>query len=373
MIEILSEDTNTQARRGIMTLPHGVVETPTFMPVGTNGTVKAILFKTLEKMGYRLILGNTYHLYLRPGMDILKGAGGLHPFTSWKHNFLTDSGGFQVFSLSQLRKITAEGVRFQSHIDGSHHLFTPESVSEVQEYFKSDIQMVLDVCTPPGIDHREAQSALTTTTAWAKRAYARWEQRDSSYEGKIFGIVQGNFYKDLRKQSAEEICAIDFPGIAIGGLSVGEEKEVFKEYLFYTAQFLPREKPRYVMGIGTPDYMLEAVEAGIDIFDCVYPTRVARNSTVFTQEGLIALKNERFKSDNGPIDPECSCSVCRQFSRSYIRHLFKTKEILGPMLTTEHNLHFMYRLMEGTREAISKGNFKSFKADFLDRYYRNKP
>ena len=370
MIEITARDGATNARRGNLILPHGTVETPTFMPVGTNGTVKAILFSALEKMGYRLILGNTYHLYLRPGMEILKGAGGLHQFTGWEHNFLTDSGGFQVFSLSQLRKITPEGVRFQSHIDGSRHLFTPESVSEVQEFFRSDIQMVLDVCTPPGIEHREAEDALKITTDWAKRAYKRWEQRDPSYEGLIFGIVQGNFYKDLRKRSAEEICSIDFPGIAIGGLSVGEEKEVFKEYLYYTAQYLPDEKPRYVMGIGTPDYMLEAVEAGIDIFDCVYPTRVARNSSVFTDQGIIALKNERFKNDFGPIDPECTCPVCRQFSRAYIRHLFKTREILGPMLTTEHNLHFMYRLMERTRESISAGTFRSFKADFLDRYYR---
>lgn len=372
MIEIIAEDTNTKARRGVISLPHGPVDTPTFMPVGTNGTVKAILFKALENMGYRLILGNTYHLYLRPGTEIVQPAGGLHGFTGWEHNFLTDSGGFQVFSLSQLRKITPEGVRFQSHIDGSRHLFTPESVSEVQEIFRSDIQMVLDVCTPPGIEHREAKEALETTSAWAGRALERWKRRDPSYQGKIFGIVQGNFFKDLRKRSAEEICSLDFPGIAIGGLSVGEEKEVFKEYLFYTAQFLPKEKPRYVMGIGTPDYMLEAVEAGIDIFDCVYPTRVARNSTVFTKEGLIALKNERFKKDFSPIDEDCRCPVCRQFSRAYIRHLFKTREILGPMLATEHNLHFMYKLMEETRSSIETGTFRSFKADFLDRYYRKR-
>ncbi len=371
MIRITARDGNTAARRGVLSLPHGEVETPTFMPVGTNGTVKAILFAALEKMGYRLILGNTYHLYLRPGMEIMSGAGGLHGFTGWNHNFLTDSGGFQVFSLSQLRKITPEGVRFQSHIDGSRHLFTPEKVSEIQETFRSDIQMVLDVCTPPGIGYREAEEALGITSDWAKRAFTRWQQRDPSYEGLIFGIVQGNFFKDLRKRSAEEICSIDFPGIAIGGLSVGEEKEVFKEYLFYTAQYLPEAKPRYVMGIGTPDYMLEAVEAGIDVFDCVYPTRVARNSSVFTDRGIIALKNERFKNDFGPIDSSCDCPVCRQFSRAYIRHLFKTKEILGPMLTTEHNLHFMYRLMENTRRAIGAGTFKAFKADFLDRYYRS--
>lgn len=372
MINIIARDKTTDARRGILTLPHGEVETPTFMPVGTNGTVKAILFNALEKMGYRLILGNTYHLYLRPGMEVLKGAGGLHKFTGWNENILTDSGGFQVFSLSQLRKITPEGVNFQSHIDGSRHLFTPESVSLVQETFGSDIQMVLDVCTPPGIEHKEAAEALSITTSWAKRAFTQWENRDPSYKGQIFGIVQGNFFKDLRKQSAEEICSIDFPGIAIGGLSVGEEKEVFKEYLFHTAQYLPDEKPRYVMGIGTPDYMLEAVEAGIDIFDCVYPTRVARNSSVFTDEGMVALKNQRFKSDFGPIDPNCQCTVCQQYSRSYIRHLFKTKEMLGPILATEHNLFFMYKLMEDTRSAISMGVFKTFKKNFLDKYYGEK-
>jgi len=371
MIKIIDEDKLTSARRGILSLPHGEVETPTFMPVGTNGTVKAILFNTLEKMGYRLILGNTYHLYLRPGTDVIGNAGGLHKFNSWKHNILTDSGGFQVFSLSDFRKIKPEGVRFQSHIDGSYHLFTPEKVVEIQEILGSDIQMVLDVCTPPDIEKREAREALTTTTAWAKRAKQRWLNTSEDYQGLLFGIVQGNFYKDLRKQSAEELLELDFPGMAIGGLSVGEEPAVFKEYLHYTAEFLPKEKPRYVMGIGTPDYMLEAVEAGIDIFDCVYPTRIARNSTVFTHQGTVALKNQRFTMDNGPIDPECSCSVCQTFSRSYIRHLFKTKEILGPMLTTEHNLHFMYQLMEDTRQHISKGSFKSFKDTYLERYFRS--
>lgn len=371
MIHIQAKDSLTQARRGVLELPHGKVDTPSFMPVGTNGTVKAILFKTLEKMGYRMILGNTYHLYLRPGMDVIRNAGGLHAFNSWNHNILTDSGGFQVFSLSGFRKISEEGVRFQSHIDGSRHLFTPEKVVEIQECLGSDIQMVLDVCTPPGIEKREALEALKTTTAWAKRAKQRWLETDENYKGLIFGIVQGNFYHDLRKQSAEELLELDFPGMAIGGLSVGEEPTVFKDFLFHTAQYLPEEKPRYVMGIGTPDYMLEAVEAGIDIFDCVYPTRIARNSTVFTHEGTIALKNQRFQMDNEPIDPLCSCSVCQSFSRSYIRHLFKTREILGPMLTTEHNLHFMYKLMEDARRHIEAGTFKSFKDAYLDRYERS--
>lgn len=370
MIKITAQDGDTHGRRGILSLPHGEVETPAFMPVGTNGTVKAMMFKALEEMGYRLILGNTYHLYLRPGTEVIKAAGDLHGFNSWNHNILTDSGGFQVFSLSDLRKISDEGVKFQSHVDGSYHLFTPEKVVEIQETLGSDIQMVLDVCTPPEIEEREALEALKTTTAWAKRAKKRWLNTDPAYQGLLFGIIQGNFYKELRKRSAMELLELDFPGMAIGGLSVGEEPAVFKEFLHYTAQFMPQDKPRYVMGIGTPDYMLEAVEAGIDIFDCVYPTRIARNSSVFTQEGIIALKNQRFQYDQDPIDPNCGCPTCQNHSRSYIRHLFKTKEILGPMLTTQHNLHFMYKLMEDTREHISKGSFKAFKADYLDRYSR---
>jgi queuine tRNA-ribosyltransferase len=268
--------------------------------------------------------------------------------------------------LSGLRKISDEGVNFRSHIDGSAHLFTPEKVVEIQEILGSDIQMVLDVCTPPDIEEKHALDALKTTTQWAKRAKNRWENTHEDYKGFFFGIIQGNFFKELRKRSAMVLVDMDFPGYAFGGLSVGESPEVFKEFLFHTAQFLPENKPRYVMGIGTPDYMLEAVEAGIDIFDCVYPTRIARNSTVFTQQGTIALKNQRFQFDHGPIDEDCSCSVCRQFSRSYIRHLFKTKEILGPMLTTEHNLHFMYKLMEDTRSHIERGTFLSFKKDYWE-------
>ena len=371
MILITHKDRGTKARTGILSLPHGDVEIPAFMPVGTNGTVKAVKHKTVEDMGYSLILGNTYHLYLRPGMEVIKAAGGLHKFTSWDKNILTDSGGFQVFSLAPFRKIREEGVRFRSHIDGAYHVFTPEGVVEVQEAFGSDVQMVLDVCTPPGISHKEALDALKITTNWAKRAKQRWDQRIEGYEGLLFGIIQGNFYEDLRKRSALEILELDTPGIAIGGLSVGEPPEVFHDFLHHTAQFLPDEKPRYVMGIGTPDYMLEAVEAGIDMFDCVYPTRIARNGTCFTRNGLIALKNERFRLDSTPIDPECDCQVCRTYSRSYLRHLFKAKEILGPMLVTEHNLHFLYRFMEEIRQSIRENRFQSYKKDFMDRYSRS--
>jgi len=368
MIDIQYKDESCRGRGGILHLPHGEVEVPAFMPVGTNGTVKAVKHDTVDEMGYTLILGNTYHLYLRPGMEVIKAAGGLHRFSGWRHNILTDSGGFQVFSLAPFRKIREEGVRFRSHIDGAYHEFTPEKVVEIQETLGSDIQMVLDICTEPGISHKDAVKALEITTRWASRAKKRWQECRDGYEGKLFGIIQGNFYEDLRKRSAEEILELDTPGIAIGGLSVGESPEIFRDFLHYTAQFLPDEKPRYVMGIGTPDYMLEAVEAGIDMFDCVYPTRIARNGTCFTLDGNLALKNEKFRLDQQPIEPECSCPVCRQYSRSYLRHLFKAKEILGPMLVTEHNLYFLHQFMSEIRLSLREGRFLQYKKNFLDRF-----
>lgn len=372
MFTQLEKDKNTNARNGIMHLPHGDVLTPAFMPVGTNGAVKALSHKSLKEMGYDLILGNTYHLYLRPGLEVIKNAGSLHDFTTWDKNILTDSGGFQVFSLSEFRKISEEGVKFRSHIDGSSHMFTPENVIEKQEVFKSDILMMLDVCTPPGIGEREAKDALEITTRWAKRGTERWKNREDGYDGKLFAIVQGNFYKDLRKRSAMDLLELDTPGIAIGGLSVGETPEIFHEYLSYTAEFLPDEKPRYVMGIGTPDYILSAVESGIDIFDCVYPTRIARNGTAFTRDGLIMLKNAQHQFSLLPLDPECDCPVCKQYSRSYLRHLVKAKEILAPMLVTEHNLYFLAKMMQEIRESIKNGNFDIYSKKFIKRYMAKK-
>jgi len=369
-IDITHTDISTKARTGILDLPKGKVDIPAFMPVGTNAAVKALKHEDLEKMGYKLILGNTYHIYLRPGMEVINKAGSLHEFSTWKNNILTDSGGFQVFSLSPFRKISDEGVRFQSHIDGSSHEFTPEKVVNIQADFDSDIAMVLDVCTPPDISHTEAENASIQTTRWAKRSVKARSLCRDDYKGALFGIIQGNFYEDLRKRSAEDILALDTPGIAIGGLSVGETPELFHDFLAYTAQFLPESKPRYVMGIGTPDYILSAVENGIDLFDCVYPTRIARNSTVFTRNGLIALKNERFKLDDRPIDEECTCPVCQRYSRSYLRHLFKAKEILSPMLLTEHNLYFIAKFMEEIRASIREGSFSSYKKNFLARYYK---
>ena len=338
------------------------------MPVGTAGTVKAMLHSSIADIGFNLILGNTYHLYLRPGMDVISAYGGLHEFSSWKGNILTDSGGFQVFSLAPFRKIDDEGVTFRSHIDGSKHTLTPEKVVDIQTILGSDIQMQLDVCTPPGIDFTEAENALKLTTEWAKRARIRRAEKPESYRGSLFGIVQGNFFEDLRKRSAEELCELDLPGYAIGGLSVGEDPSVFRDFLHYTANLLPEEKPRYVMGIGTPDYMLEAVEAGIDVFDCVYPTRVARNGTCFTPEGMLNLKNAQFKNDRGPIVEGCSCPACTRYSRGYLRHLFAAKEILGPMLVTYHNLQFLYDMMEASRRAIESNEFFKFKNSFLSSF-----
>jgi queuine tRNA-ribosyltransferase len=360
-------DTESSARTGILHLHHGDVETPAFMPVGTQGTVKAISHRTLEEIGYTMILGNTYHLYIRPGTEVIENAGGLHSFSGWGGNILTDSGGYQVFSLARLRTIGSEGVRFQSHIDGAYHTFTPESVVDTQHTLGSDILMPLDVCTPPGIDKKDAVEALETTTEWARRSKSRLRTYEGFY-GRLFGIIQGNFFPDLRKRSAEEINGLDFPGIAVGGLSVGEEPARYHDFLALTAEFLPADKPRYVMGIGTPEYVLSAVENGIDIFDCVFPTRIARNSSVFTRRGVLSLKKEENLLDTGPIDPECTCPVCRRYSRSYLRHLFKVKEILGPMLATEHNLYFFHRFMKDVRDSIDRGNFARFKREFSSLY-----
>lgn len=372
IFKTIHKDTTTKARTGVLRLPHGNVKTPSFMPVGTNGTIKAIHHETVDDMGYKLILGNTYHLYLRPGLEVIKHYGSLHKFSNWKHNILTDSGGFQIFSLATFRKIREEGVRFRSHIDGSYHNLSPEDVVMVQEALGSDIQMCLDVCTPPDISHKKALEALNITTKWAGRAKKRWLESDENYHGELFGIMQGNFYKDLRKQSAEEILSLDLPGIAIGGLSVGESYEKFIEFLSYSAELLPESKPAYLMGIGTPDYILEAVENGIDLFDCVYATRIARNGTVFTGQGLIALKKAVHSLDDGPIEKGCTCRACTQYSRGYLRHLFKTNEILGPMLATEHNLKFLYSFIEEIRTHIVDNTFYQFKVDFLNKYKSKK-
>ncbi len=363
------KDANSRARTGVIHLPHGDVKTPVFMPVGTNATVKAISKDDLEEIGFEIILANTYHLYLRPGSDLIEEAGGLHGFSQWKRNFLTDSGGFQVFSLSKLRKINENGVTFQSHIDGSRHLFTPENVVDTQTKFNSDIQMQLDVCTGWNTPRKDAEKALAITTDWAKRAKAQWQKkRDAGYLGMLFPIVQGNFFKDLRDKSADFVSSLETPGLAIGGLSVGEPPEVYEELLAYTAARLPEERAKYVMGIGTPDYILQAVENGIDMFDCVLPTRNARNGSYFTHDGFLSIKQERFMHDFSPIDKECNCKVCRTYTRAYLRHLYKDQEILSAMLASYHNLYFLHNLIDEIRAAIEADRFVEFKAAFLKRF-----
>jgi queuine tRNA-ribosyltransferase len=340
------------------------------MPVGTNGAVKALTVEELREIGFEIILSNTYHLYLRPGVEVLGQAGGLHRFMNWDRNILTDSGGFQVFSLSALRKITAEGAWFQSHVDGSRHFLSPEKVVNIQAVIGSDIQMQLDVCTGWGAPRREAEQALAVSADWLGRACSEWKARraEGRYRGSLFSIVQGNFFPDLRRQSAEACVNAGTPGIAIGGLSVGEPAELFTETLSLTVPLLPEDKPRYVMGIGTPEYILDAIENGVDMFDCVLPTREGRNGKVYTRRGPFALKKAEHRFDFSPVDSECGCKVCREYSRSYLRHLFKTREILCSTLASYHNLYFLHQLVIDARRAIEENRFAGFKKDFLSRY-----
>ena len=371
IFDIIHKDASSKARTGICRLPHGDVRTPVFMPVGTNATVKAITKDDLEEIDFEIILANTYHLYLRPGADLIMEAGGLHGFSKWNKNFLTDSGGFQVFSLSKLRKITAEGARFQSNIDGSYHLFTPENVVDTQVKFNSDIQMQLDVCSGWGVTKKEAIDSLKVTSDWLLRAKKRWEEKQNDgYKGMLFPIVQGNFFEDLRKQSAEFVSSLDMPGIAIGGLSVGEPQEEFLKFLSYTAGCLPENKIKYVMGIGTPDYILEAISNGIDMFDCVLPTRNARNGSYFTHRGMLSIKQERWIHDFGPVDSECKCKVCQTYSKAYLRHLFKEQEILSSILASYHNLYFLHNMIKEIRVAINENRFETYRKDFLEKFHQ---
>ncbi len=367
MLFTLEHSDSSGARAGLLDLPHGKVETPVFMPVGTNATVKAIGPEGLEELGVTLILGNAYHLYLRPGAEVIRSAGGLHAFMGWERNILTDSGGYQIFSLAPLRRLSEQGVEFRSHLDGSALALSPEEVVEFQQLLGSDVLMPLDICTPPGIGELEASQALERTLAWAGRSLAAWKSGISAGKaGQLFGIVQGNFFPALRRQSAERTAELDFPGLAIGGLSVGESFEVFRDLLALTTSILPRDRPRYLMGVGTPRYILEAVENGVDMMDCVFPTRTARNAQVFTRRGPLNLRGEANRLAFGPIDPGCGCPTCRRHSRSYLRHLFKSREILAAMLATRHNLHFLLSLMGDIRRAIRQGTFAAFKRSFLE-------
>ena len=370
VFDITHKCAGSKSRAGVLHLAHGDVQTPLFMPVGTRGAVKAISKGDLEEIGFEMILANTYHLYLRPGTDVIEKAGGLHGFTGWNHNFLTDSGGFQIFSLSPLRTVQIEGAKFKSCVDGSSHFFTPESVVDIQTKFNSDIQMQLDVCTGFGIEKKEAINALEITNNWAKRAAIRWrEKRDQGYKGLLLPIVQGNFFSDLRAQSVETVLGLNLPAVAIGGLSVGEDEKTFSDMLDYTVSLLPENKAKYVMGIGTPDYILEAVRLGIDMFDCVLPTRNARNGSYFTRDGNLSIKQERFKADFSPIDRECGCKICRNYSRAYLRHLFKEQEILSAMAASFHNLYFLYNMILEIRQSIKEDRFEQYRKNFLNRWH----
>ncbi len=366
IFELLHKDSRSKARRGRITTPHGVIETPVFMPVGTQATVKAMKPEDVERTGAQIILSNTYHLMLRPGSDIVREAGGLHEFMNWHKPILTDCGGFQVFSLGHMRKITEEGALFSSHIDGSRHMLSPERSIEVQNDLGADIIMGFDECAPPDADYDYIAKSQARTTRWLRRCI---EAHKYPEKQALFGIMQGGFFRDLREESAEAIVSLDLPGYAIGGISVGETKEEYIGVLEYAPDLLPENKPRYVMGIGTPDYIFEAVEHGVDMFDCVEPTRIARHGMAMTSHGRVNIKNARYERDFGPLDPECDCYACRHYSRAYLRHLFKAGETMSAMLLTEHNLRFLSRLSENIRRSIDEDRFMDYKKDFYARYY----
>ncbi len=359
--ELQAKDGTTEARRGRLRLRRGDVETPAFMPVGTQGTVKAMTPEELMGMNTRMILANTYHLYLRPGHELIMRSGGLNRFMNWPKPILSDSGGFQVYSLASIREIDDEGVTFRSHLDGSTHRFTPERSMEVQKALDVDIAMAFDECVSHQSPREEVERALRRTSAWALRSL---EARGDHPMG-LFGIVQGGTDRALREQSAADITALPFDGFALGGLSVGESSEALWETTAFSAPLLPADRPRYLMGVGTPRDILEAIGSGIDLFDCVLPTRCARNGLLFTSTGRITIKNKRFQNDRGPLDPNCTCYTCRNYSRAYLRHLFMAREILASRLNTWHNLHFYQDLMARARQAIARNRFSEFRRECL--------
>lgn len=363
--ELLHVDKTTGARRGVIHTPHGDIQTPVFMPVGTQATVKSLTPEELKNdIEAQIILSNTYHLYLRPGHKLVEEAGGLHKFMNWDRPILTDCGGFQVFSLSDLRKISEEGVEFKSHLDGSKHMFTPESVMEIENSLGADIIMSFDECCPYPSTYDYTKKSMERTTRWAKRCKAAHAREDQG----LFGIVQGGFYEDLREQSVKDLVELDFPGYAIGGISVGEPKEEFLKILKHTTPLLPENKPRYLMGVGSPDYLIEAAINGIDMCDCVLPTRIARNGTAMTWNGKVVVRNATYEKDWGPLDSECDCYTCKNYTRAYIRHLVKANEILAVRLLSLHNLHFLTKLMERVRIEIENDNLANFKEEFYKKY-----
>jgi queuine tRNA-ribosyltransferase len=361
----------TGARRGVLHTPHGAVETPFFMPVGTQATVKGLRNEALEELGAEILLSNTYHLYLRPGHEAVERLGGLHRFMSWPHAILTDSGGFQVFSLAELRKVTDEGVRFRSHLDGSEHMLTPEKVVEIQLALGSDIAMVLDECIETPAPREKAEAAVKRTAAWAERA-RKFFLDEGSRNGEVlqwqFGIVQGATFADLRRASAEQLLQLDFAGYAVGGLAVGEPHALTCAMTGEVTALLPRDRPRYLMGVGKPEQIADYVSLGIDMMDCVLPTRAARHACLYTSEGRVLIKNARYTRDQRPPDRSCSCSVCRRYTRAYLRHLFASGELTAAILATHHNVHFYLDLMRQIREAIEFGNLANFSSEMHARY-----
>ena len=364
--ELLHVCKQTGARRGIIHTPHGDIQTPVFMPVGTQATVKSMTPEELkEEVHAQIILSNTYHLYLRPGHELIRKAGGLHKFMNWDRAILTDSGGFQVFSLGDLRKISEEGVEFKSHLDGSKHFLSPEKVMEIENALGSDIMMCFDECAPYPSTYEYTKHSMERTTRWAKRCKEAHKNIESQ---SLFGIIQGGFYKDLRQQSLEDLVTLDFPGYAIGGISVGEPKEEFLDILNYVAPQMPKDKPRYLMGVGSPDYLIEAAIAGIDMCDCVLPTRIARNGTAMTWHGKVVVRNATYEKDFSTLDPDCDCYTCKNYTRAYIRHLIKANEILGIRLLSIHNLRFLTKLMERVKIEIEHDNLKTFRDEFYKQY-----
>ncbi|MBE7067035.1 MAG: tRNA guanosine(34) transglycosylase Tgt [Ruminococcaceae bacterium] len=364
--ELIKTCKQSGARLGRLHTPHGVIDTPVFMPVGTNATVKGISPDELRNMNAGIILSNTYHLYLRPGHELVREAGGLHKFMNWDRAILTDSGGFQVFSLSDLRKITEDGVHFRSHIDGSKHFLSPEKAMEIENALGADIMMAFDECAPYPSTYEYTKKSMYMTTRWAERCLKAHKNSDTQA---LFGIVQGGTYDDLRVISARDLVAMDFPGYGIGGLSVGEPGEIMYRVLESTMPELPANKPRYLMGVGSPDYLIEGVIRGIDMFDCVLPTRIGRNGTAMTSQGKVIVRDAKYAHDFTPLDPECTCPACRNHTRAYIRHLLKAEEMYGLRLVAIHNLHFLINLMKSIRCAIMEDRLLDFKEEFFDKYY----
>lgn len=369
--QLVYQSKKTSARIGKIITHRGVIETPVFMPVGTQATIKAVIPEKIQEMGYRIILSNTYHLYLRPGPDIIKSLGGLHKFMNWDRYILTDSGGFQVYSLSQFRKIQEDGILFRSHLDGSEHFFSPIKALEIQKKFDSDIMMVLDTCIPYPCSYEETKYLTDLTHKWAIESLEYWERHKNEKQA-LFGIIQGGMYEELRKSSAQFISNCEFDGYGIGGLSVGEPLEIRNQMIEVCIEYLPKNKPRYLMGVGTPLDIIEAVMRGVDMFDCVLPTRNARRGTVYTSQGTLSIKVSAFKDDDSPLDPECECYVCRNFSRGYLRHLFNAKELLVYQLLTLHNLFYYAKLMEQIKKAIIKENLQELKEKIAFYYSTEK-